>query len=124
MPYRVLADLVVLVHLGFVVFVVLGAVLALRWPKITWIHLPAAAWGAFIEFSGRVCPLTPLEVWLRHRGGEAGYAGGFVDHYLLPLLYPANLTTNLQITLGTLVVVVNAGLYGWLWWRHTRGKQP
>lgn len=120
MPYHLLADLVVLAHLGFVLFVVLGALLAVRWPKVVWIHLPAAAWGAFVEFSGRVCPLTPLEVHLRHRGGEAGYDGGFVEHYLVPLLYPADLTSDLQLALGSLVVVVNAGLYGWLFLRRRK----
>ena len=121
MLYRALADLVLVAHLGFVVFVVLGALLALRWPKLLWLHAPAAVWGAAIEFSGRVCPLTPLEIWLRHQGGEAGYAGGFVEHYLVPLLYPTNLTSDVQLALGSLVVVVNAGLYGWLWWRSKQG---
>lgn len=120
MLYRALADLVLVAHLGFVLFVMLGALLALRWPKILWVHLPAAAWGAFVEFSGLVCPLTPLEQWLRRLSGEAGYAGGFVEHYLLPLLYPPGLTSELQLTLGTVVVVANAALYGWLWWRHRR----
>lgn len=122
MLYRALADLVLVAHLGFVLFVMLGALLALRWPKILWVHLPAAAWGAFVEFSGRICPLTPLELWLRRQGGEAGYAGGFVEHYLLPLLYPPGLTTELQVTLGTAVVVANAALYGWLWRRFRKGK--
>ena len=124
MIYRALADLVLIAHLGFVLFVMLGALLALRWPKVIWLHGPAAVWGAFVEFTGRLCPLTPLEVWLRERGGEAGYAGGFVEHYLVPLLYPADLTTNVQLALGSLVVVVNAGLYGWLWRRSKRGEQP
>ena len=120
MLYAALADLVLLLHGLFVAFVVLGALLALRWPKMVWLHLPAAAWGAFIEFSGRVCPLTPLEVRLRQAGGSAGYEGGFVEHYLVPILYPPELTSDLQMLLGTLVVVVNAALYGWLWHRHAR----
>ncbi len=124
MLYRAAADGILILHLGFVLFVVLGAALAFRWPKVIWIHLPAAAWGAFMEVAGRVCPLTPLEIWLRHRGGEAGYLGGFVEHYLVPLLYPPHLTSDLQLMLGAVVVVVNAGLYGWLWWRHWRGRQP
>ena len=124
MLYRAAADGILILHLGFVLFVVLGAALAFRWPKVIWIHLPAAAWGAYIEFAGRVCPLTPLEIWLRHRGGEAGYPGGFVEHYLVPLLYPPHLTSDLQLMLGAVVVVVNAGLYGWLWWRHWRGRKP
>jgi len=122
MLYRALADGILILHVGFVVFVVLGAALAFRWPKVIWIHLPAAAWGAFVELTGRLCPLTPLEVRLRRLGGEAGYPGDFVEHYLVPLLYPTHLTPDLQLTLGAVVVVVNAGLYGWLWWRYRRGR--
>jgi len=122
MLFRALADGILILHLGFVVFVVLGAALAFRWPKVIWIHLPAAAWGAFVELTGRLCPLTPLEVRLRQLGGEAGYPGGFVEHYLVPLLYPTHLTSDLQLMLGAVVVVVNAGLYGWLWRRHVRGR--
>ncbi|MGD8416904.1 MAG: DUF2784 domain-containing protein [Pseudomonadales bacterium] len=118
MIFSMLADLVVVAHLVFVLFVVLGALLALRWPLVAWLHLPAAVWGAFIEFSGRVCPLTPLEVWLRRRAGGEGYAGGFIEHHLIPILYPADLTRDVQLLLGALVVLVNAGIYGWLWLHH------
>lgn len=112
MIYRVLADFVLSLHLGFVLFVVLGGLLAMRWPRIAWIHVPAAVWGVLIEYTGWVCPLTPLENWLRWRGGEAGYSGGFVEHYLLPTLYPEGLTRGTQLLLGSLVLAVNVAAYG------------
>ncbi len=111
MFYRFLADIVVLCHLGFVLFAALGAVLLFRWPRLIRVHLPAAVWAAGIEFFGWICPLTPLEIRLRHLGGEAGYPGGFVEHYIWPVLYPAALTRGLQITLGALVVAVNLLIY-------------
>ena len=120
MLYRALADAIVFLHLGFVAFVVLGALLAFRWPRVLWIHLPAAVWGAWIEFSGRICPLTPLENQLRNLGGEAAYERDFVEQYLMPVLYPAGLTAEIQILLGALVVLVNAAIYGLLWRRHRR----
>jgi hypothetical protein len=109
--YRTLAELVVVVHAGFVAFVVLGAVLVLRWPRVAWLHVPAAVWGVLIEYVGGVCPLTPLEHALRARGGEAGYSGGFVEHYLLPVLYPIGLTRPAQWVLGTLALAVNLAAY-------------
>lgn len=113
--YGVLANVVVLLHLGFVLFVVLGGFLVLRWQWLAWLHLPAAAWGALIEFAGWVCPLTPLELWLRRAAGEAGYTGGFIEHYLLPLLYPAALTREVQIVLGLGVLAVNLIAYALVW---------
>ena len=112
--YPVLADLVVLVHLGFVVFVVLGGLLVRKWPGLIWIHLPAVFWGVAIELSGWICPLTPLENWLRHKGGEENYQFDFVAHYVLPMLYPQGLTRRSQIVLGALVLVVNGVIYGWV----------
>jgi len=109
--YGLLADIIVIVHAAFVLFVVAGGLLAFRWKRVAWVHLPAAAWGALVECLGRVCPLTPLENWLRARGGELGYEGEFVGRYLLPVLYPAALTRELQVGLGALVVVVNALVY-------------
>ncbi|HXE57664.1 MAG TPA: DUF2784 domain-containing protein [Gemmatimonadales bacterium] len=106
-----LADVVVVIHVAFVLFVVLGGLLALRRPRLAWLHLPAAAWGAVISMAGWVCPLTPLENWLRRRAGAAGYDGSFIEHYLVPLLYPGALTRELQIGLGLAVVVVNAVIY-------------
>src|SRR5215470_1590976 len=109
--YRFLADVVLVVHLGFVLFVVAGAFLTLRWPRMAWVHPPAAIWGIFVEWAGWVCPLTPLENRLRARGGTAGYAGGFVEHYLVPVLYPASLTRTVQLLLGAAVLVVNLIAY-------------
>jgi hypothetical protein len=106
-----LADLIVLVHVAFVAFVALGGLFVLRWPRLAWAHLPAAAWGAVIEFTGWICPLTPLENELRARGGAAPYAGDFVARYLMPLLYPEGLTRDAQLGLGVLVVIVNAAIY-------------
>jgi hypothetical protein len=118
--YRLLADAVVVLHLGFVLFVIAGGLLGLRWPRALWLHAPAAAWGALIEFAGWICPLTPLENDLRRRGGELGYTGGFIENYLMPVLYPAGLTANLQIALGTLVVVTNATVYAFVIARRRR----
>jgi hypothetical protein len=123
MVYQLLADLVTVLHLAFVVFVVLGGLLAFRWPRLVWAHVPAAAWGAFIEFSGRICPLTPLEVWLRRRGGAEGYSGGFVEQYVIPVLYPADLSTDIQILLGVVVTAINAVVYGLLLARYLRRRQ-
>lgn len=124
MLYRIAADLVVLTHFMFVLFVVFGALLALRWPRVILIHLPAAVWGALIEFQGWICPLTPWENRLRSLGGQAGYDGGFIEHYLLPLLYPAGLTRTVQLTLAAAVVAVNGLLYALVWvkWRRTRSR--
>lgn len=114
MGYRILADLVVGVHALFVAFVVVGGLLALRWPWVAFLHLPAAVWGALIELQGWICPLTPLEKSLRAAAGESGYEGGFIDHYLLPVLYPAGLTRQVQLVLGTAVIVVNIAIYALL----------
>jgi hypothetical protein len=111
---RALADLVLLVHAAFVLFVVLGGFAVLRWPRLAWIHLPAAAWGAVIEFAGWICPLTPLENRLRGLAGDAGYPGGFVEHYLLAWLYPAALDRSIQVGLGLAVIAVNLVAYGWV----------
>ena len=111
MTYRAAADAVLIAHLVFALFVVLGGVLVLRWPKLAWIHLPAVAWAAFVEFSASICPLTPLEIYLRLSAGEAGYSGGFIDHYVASALYPDGLTRGMQIALGTAAVAVNAALY-------------
>jgi hypothetical protein len=122
MIYRVLADLLVFFHLAFVLFVAFGGLLVLRRRGWAWVHLPAAAWGALIEFGGWICPLTPLEVRFRVLGGEAGYPGGFVEHYLIPLLYPGTLTRPHQIGLGLLVVAVNLSVYGLVVRRRFREK--
>ena len=120
MRFRILADATVLLHLAFVVFVVAGGLLALRWPAVAWVHLPAAAWGAWVEFAGWLCPLTPLENWLRQQGGGAVYTSSFVDHYLLPVLYPSALSRELQVVLGGFVIGVNAAVYVFVLRRRTR----
>ena len=111
MLYRGLADLVLVVHLAFVLFVVFGGLLALRWPRVAWVHVPVALYGATIEFVGFICPLTPLEIWLRRRGGEAGYEGGFIEHYIMAALYPTGLTREIQLALGVGVLLLNAIVY-------------
>ena len=121
MMYPLLADLVLIVHLAFVIFVLCGGLLVLRWRWIAWLHLPAAVWGTVVEFTGWICPLTPLENWLRTQGGEATYAGDFIGRYLLPILYPEALTPDIQVMLGVLVLVVNLVIYGWLW---QAGRRP
>lgn len=111
MLYRILADAVVVLHFAFVLFVVLGGLFALRWPRAAWYHVPAALWGAGIEFVGGICPLTPLENRLRRLGGETGYAGGFVERYVLPVLYPEALTRDVQYVLGGIVIGLNVLIY-------------
>jgi hypothetical protein len=123
MAHRLAADAVLIAHAAFVVFVVLGGLLAWRWSRAALLHLPAAAWGAWIEFSGGICPLTPLENRLRHAAGQAGYDGGFVEHYLLALIYPEGLTREVQIALGVAVIVINAAVYGVLVRRALRRQR-
>lgn len=120
MTWALLADAIVVVHLTFVAFVVLGGLMVWRWPRLAWLHVPAAVWGALVEFRGWVCPLTPLEVSWRLRAGQAGYSGDFVEQYLLPMLYPEGLTRDIQIALGVFVVVVNVAVYGGLMVRARR----
>ncbi len=122
MVFGLLADAVVIVHAAFVAFVVLGGFLALRWRRLAWLHLPAALWGAGIEFAGWTCPLTPLENTLRQSAGEAGYAGGFVEHYLVPVLYPAAYTLYLRVALGGLLVALNAVAYALYFRRRSSNR--
>ena len=110
-----LADALVLVHFAYIVFVVAGAVLVRRHPKLLWVHIIAVAWGAYVALAQRVCPLTPLEVALRVRAGQVGYSGGFVGHYLIPVLYPKALTPSIQVAEGIFVLAVNLALYAWVW---------
>ncbi|MBA4327232.1 MAG: DUF2784 domain-containing protein [Polaromonas sp.] len=118
-----LADAVLLAHLLFIVFAVGGGLLALRWSWMPWLHLPALAWGATVEFTGWICPLTPLENALRQAGGAAGYTDSFVEYYLLPLIYPGALTRELQWALGGALLLINAVVYGLVWHRRRR-PQP
>jgi Protein of Unknown function (DUF2784) len=108
---RVLADAVVVAHLAFIAFVLCGGTLVIRWPRVAWLHLPAVAWGAYAEFTSTICPLTPLENALRLRAGQAGYEGGFIAHYVLPIIYPAGLTPQVQTILGVIVIAVNVVFY-------------
>ena len=117
-----LAALVVAIHLAFVVFVSAGALLALKWPRIVWFHFPAVIWGVWIEWSGGVCPLTPIENHLRVRAGLAPYESDFIARWIFPLLYPEGLTRELQFALGAVVLTVNVGIYAWLLARRRRRR--
>ncbi len=117
-----LADLAVLLHALFILFVVDGGFLVLRWPRLAWLHLPAALWGGVVEIAGWRCPLTDLELYWRHRGGESGYSGSFIEHYLEPLIYPAGLTVRLQIFLGVGVLLLNGAIYLFLWRRSRKAN--
>ena len=123
MLYRLMADAVLLLHLAFILFVVFGALLVWRFRRLAWLHLPAVTWAVVIEFSGWVCPLTPLENHLRRLGGEVGYAGGFIEHYLLPVIYPPGLSHEIQLGLGLAVIVTNGLAYGWLLFRGRRRER-
>lgn len=112
MFYRLAAELLVLVHFSFIVFVILGGLLVYKWHWMAWLHLPAAAWGAIVEYRGWICPLTPWENRLRELAGHEGYAEGFIEHYLLPLVYPSVLTRDVQLYLAVIVVAVNLVIYG------------
>ncbi len=115
-----LADLTLLIHLAFIFFIVLGGLLVARWPRLLWAHIPAAVWGVLIELAGWTCPLTPLENWLRRRAGQRGYETSFVEHYLLPVIYPEALTRNVQFVLAVLVLVANVALYAIVVRRYVR----
>ena len=117
MFYTLTADAIVLLHMAFVIFVVAGGLLVFRWRRVALLHLPAVVWAVLLEFRGWLCPLTPLELKLRASGGQAGYGGGFIEHYILPVLYPAELDKVMQIGIGSLVIAVNIAVYGWLLWR-------
>jgi hypothetical protein len=119
MIYWLLANSLVLLHLAFILFVVAGGLLIAWKPQLIWLHLPAVIWGALIEFRGWICPLTPLENHFRRLSGESGYQSGFIEHYLLPLIYPDRLTPPMQFVLGSLVLAINALIYNWLWRRCT-----
>jgi len=111
MPYKLAANALALIHLSFILFVVFGGLLLLKWPKLMWIHLPAAVWGALIEFAGWYCPLTSMENAVLRRAGQSGYTGGFVAHYIFGLIYPAGLTRGTEIVIGAVVLAVNVSVY-------------
>jgi hypothetical protein len=108
---RLAADGLVLVHLAFILFVVLGGFLSWRWRRLIWVHVPCALWGAVVEFAGWICPLTPWEVALRRQAGHLGYEGGFIEHYIIPLIYPGELTLSVRVILGSAVIAVNIAAY-------------
>ena len=120
MFYRLLADLVVLTHFAFIVFVVAGGLLVLRWYWVIWAHIPAAVWGAAIEFFSWYCPLTTVENSLRELSGAAGYSGGFIERYVIPIIYPDALTRELQLVLGGVVVLLNLAVYFRVWQQYHR----
>ena len=120
MVFRILADATVVFHLGFVLFVVFGGILVARWPSVAWAHVPAVVWGAWVEFAGWQCPLTPLENWFRQQGGGPTYNMSFVEHYLLPILYPASLSREVQWGLGGFALIFNAAVYIVIFRRRAR----
>lgn len=122
MPYGALADLALVIHFAFVAFVVFGGLAALRWRRVAWVHIPVAIYGALIELVGFVCPLTPIEIAFRERGGEAGYQGGFIEHYITAALYPTGLTREIQIVLGLSVLALNGIIY--TIWMRRRSSRP
>ena len=121
MIFRILADATLIVHLGFIVFAAFGGLLLFYSNKVVWLHLPAALWAAAIELYGWICPLTPLEQKLRQLSGQQGYGGGFIEHYLLPAIYPGGLTRNIQIILGISVLLLNMAVY--ICWFLRQGKK-
>jgi hypothetical protein len=120
--YGNLATLVVLGHFAFILFVMLGGLFALRWPRAPWLHIPCFVWGGWIEVSGGICPLTPLEHELRRAAGETPYAGGFIEHYILAIIYPAGLTRTVQLTLAVGLVILNVAVYAWVIRRRMRER--
>lgn len=120
--YLLLADLIVVLHLLFVVYAVLGGLLLFKWPRLIWLHIPVVLWGALTEFLGWICPLTPLEIWLRQQAGADPYQGGFVSQYLVPLIYPPGLTSGMQWLLGSGLVIINVLIYGGLFMRKRQSR--
>ena len=114
MGYRLAADAMMVAHLLYIIFVVVGGLVALRVRWVLWLHVPAVAWAIYVQYFGRLCPLTNWEKGLRERAGDAGYEGGFIDHYLMPLIYPPDMPAAMPLVLGTAVVVINVAIYGWL----------
>ena len=122
MLYQVLADVVVLIHFAFILFVLLGGLLALRWHWMPWIHLPAVAWGAAVEKFGWLCPLTPIENLLRRTSGSSGYSDGFIEHYLIPIIYPAEITQEFQLFLAFALIALNLAVYLGVWLLKVRSR--
>ncbi len=117
------ADFIVIFHLIFILFVLCGGLLVLKWWKISLLHLPCVIWGALVEFGGWICPLTPLENHFRTVAGAGGYSGGFVEHYIVPLIYPPGLDRNLQIILGIIVILINLTAYALILLRRSKQRK-
>jgi hypothetical protein len=122
MSQALLADLLVVAHFAFIAFVVAGGVLVRWWPTVAYAHLPAFAWAAYVTFTGAICPLTPLEVALRRSAGQGGHESGFVEHYIVPLIYPPGLTRPLQVAIGAAIVTINVAVYAWAWQARRKPK--
>lgn len=120
---RISADLLVILHFAFIVFVVFGGVLVLKWRKLAILHIPCVLWGVFIEFFGWICPLTPLEHYLRETAGGTAYSGGFIDHYIMPLIYPVGQIREMQIWLGIIVLIVNLFVYGLVIYQRSKNEE-
>ena len=118
--YALLADAVVVLHLLFILFVLSGGFIALKWLKVVYLHIPAVVWGVYIEFSGKICPLTPLENWFRLKSGQIGYEGDFIERYIIPIIYPVNLTRDMQVTFGVIALLINVLAYSLLVLRLTK----
>ena len=121
--YKILADFVVVLHMLFIVFAVSGGLMVLKWPKMAYVHIPAVLWGAYIEFSGGICPLTPLEIGWRIAAGQKAYQGGFIERYVLPIIYPSDLTRESQLILGATLLFINGLSYGWLLLKKRRRQR-
>ena len=120
MVYQIRADILVVLHFVFICFVIVGGLLVLRWQWLALIHLPVVLWGALVELMSWVCPLTPLENWLRRAAGGQGYSGGYIEHYLIPIIYPGGLTHEIQMMLGGFVIVINVIIYTVVFRRYSR----
>jgi hypothetical protein len=120
MVYQILADILVVLHFVFICFVIVGGLLVLRWQWLALIHLPVVLWGALVELMSWVCPLTPMENWLRRAAGGQGYSGGYIEHYLIPVIYPGGLTHEIQMMLGGFVIVINVIIYTVVFRRYSR----
>lgn len=121
--YRIAADGVVVIHLAFILFVILGGLALFRWPWMIWIHVPTAVWGALVELMGAPCPLTPLENHLRRVGNAEAYSGGFIEHYIMPIVYPPGLTRGTQVVLGVLILAINFAIYFRYLTRKSRAEE-
>ena len=122
MGFRLLSDFIVIIHLAFIIFVAAGALLVMKWNRLAFIHIPAVIWGAIVEYTGWICPLTPWENHFRRLAGDSAYQGDFTGNYILPVIYPGELTRNIQIILGSIVIIINMIIYGIIIYRSVKVK--